>query len=92
MADFPSKGLFLAIDESAAYREVDTAINAFEQDLATVPAKQQQLEGYKRLRMEKNPEVKREVLREKEMAELKGQISEMRQLLSALVGTKNKEE
>lgn len=92
VADFPSKGLFLAIDESAAYREVDTAINAFEQDLATVPAKQQQLEGYKRLRMEKNPEVKREVLREKEMAELKGQISEMRQLLSALVGTKNKEE
>ena len=92
VADFPSKGLFLAIDEAAAYREVDTAINAFEQDLATVPAKQKQLEGYKQLRMEKNPDVKREVQREKEMAELKGQIMEMRQMLSAFIGTKPKEE
>lgn len=92
VADFPSKGLFLAIDESAAYREVDTAINAFEQDLATVPAKQKQLEGYRQLRMEKNPDVKREAQREKEMSELKGQIMEMRQMLSALVGTKSKEE
>ena len=92
VADFPSKGLFLAIDESAAYREVDTAINAFEQDLATVPAKQKLLEGYKQLRIEKNPDVKREVQREKEMAELKGQISEMRQMLSAFIGTNSKEE
>jgi len=92
VADFPSKGLFLAIDESAAYREVDTAINAFEQDLATVPAKQKLLEGYKQLRMEKNPDVKREVQREREMAELKGQISEMRQMLSEVLGTKPKEE
>ena len=91
VADFPSKGLFLSIDEAAAYREVDTAINAFEQDLATVPAKQKLLEGYKQLRMEKNPEVKRDALREKEMAELKGQISEMRQMLSAVLGTKQKE-
>ena len=92
VADFPSKGLFLAIDESAAYREVDTAISAFEQDLATVPAKQKLLEGYKELRMEKNPDVKREAQREKEMAELKGQLSEMRQMLSAVLGTKSKEE
>lgn len=92
VADFPSRGMFLAIDESAAYREVDTAINAFEQDLATVPAKQKQLEGYRQLRMEKNPDVKREVQREKEMSELKGQLLEMRQMLSALIGTKQKEE
>ena len=92
VADFPSKGLFLAIDESAAYREVDTAIAAFEQDLATVPAKQKLLEGYKQLRIEKNPDVKREVQREKEMAELKNQLSEMRQMLSAYFGTKPKEE
>ena len=92
VADFPAKGLFLAIDESAAYREVDTAINAFEQDLATVPAKQKLLEGYKQLRIEKNPDVKREAQREREMAELKGQITEMRQMLSAVLGTKSKEE
>jgi len=92
IADFPGKGMFLALDESAVYREVDTAIAAFEQDLATVPAKQKQLEGYKALRMEKNPEVKREAQREKELAEIRGQLSEMRQMLSAIYGTKPKEE
>ena len=92
VADFPAKGIFLAIDSAAAYREVDTAINAFEQDLATVPQKQKQLEGYKKLREEKNPEVKREAQREKELSEIKGQLSEMRQMLSAIYGTKPKEE
>lgn len=92
VADFPSKGMFLAIDESAAYRVVDTDIEAIEQDLATVPAKQKQLEAYKRLRMEKNPDVKREAQREKEMEEMRGQLSEIRQMLSAFLGAKPKEE
>lgn len=89
--DFPSKGLFLAIDSAAAYREVDTAIEAFEQDLATVPAKTKLLEGYKNLRMEKNPEVKRDAQREKELNEIRGQLDEMRQMLSAVLGSKQKE-
>ena len=92
VADFPSKGMFLAIDSTAAYKEVDTAIEAFEQDLATVPAKTKLLEGYKNLRAEKNPEVKREAQREKELADIKGQISEMKQMLSVMLGTKPKEE
>lgn len=89
--DFPSKGLFLSIDSAAAYREVDTAIDAFEQDLATVPAKTKLLEGYKNLRMEKNPEVKRDAQREKEISEIRSQLDEMRQMLSAALGTKSKE-
>ena len=92
VADFPNKGLFLSIDEAAAYREVDTAINAFEQDLATVPAKQKQLEGYRQLRMEKNPDVRKEAQREKEMSELRGQLDELKGMLSAILGTKKKEE
>jgi hypothetical protein len=91
VADFPSKGLYLALDEAAAYREVDTAISAFEQDLATVPAKQKLLEGYKQLRMEKNPDVKREAQREKEMSEMRGQLNEMQRMLSEILGTKSKE-
>ena len=92
VADFPAKGMFLAIEESAAYREVDTAINAFEQDLATVPAKEKLLEGYRTIRMEKNPEVKREAQRDKEMSELRGQLDEMKRMLSEVLGTKPKEE
>jgi hypothetical protein len=91
VADFPSKGMFLAIDSAAAYREVDTAIAAFEQDLATVPEKQRLLEGYKKLRLEKNPEARREAEWEKERAEMRGQIEEMKQMLSAVLGSKAKE-
>lgn len=92
MANFQDKGLFLAEDESAVFREVDNAVATIEQDLSTVPAKQKMLEGYKRLREEKNPDAKRDAQREREMSELRGEISEMRQMLSAFLGTKPKEE
>lgn len=86
--DFPSKGVFLAIDSAAAYKEVDTAIAALEQDLATVPAKTQQLEGYKSLRAKGNPEAQRE----KELLDLRGEISELKRMLSAALDSKPKTE
>ena len=92
IANFPDKGLFLAEDEAAVFREVDNAVTTIEQDLSTVPTKQKLLEGYKLLRQEKNPEAKREAMREREMQELRGELSEMRQMLSAVLGTKPKEE
>ena len=88
VADFPGKGIFLALDTTSIYREVDTAIEAFEQDLATVPAKTKLLEGYKQLRAEKNPEAQRE----KELSELRGQLEEMKRMLSAVLDSKQKEE
>lgn len=98
VADFPNKGLFLAIDSAAAYREIDTAITAIEQDLSTVPTKQKLLEGYKTLRQEKNPEAQREARHEKEMAEMKDELAvmrggfeEMKRLLLENLGQKKKE-
>ena len=88
MIDFPSKGLFLSIDSTAAYKEIDTAIAAFEQDLATVPAKQKLLEGYKSLRMEGNPEAQRE----KELSDMRTQLDELKRMLSAALDSKTKEE
>lgn len=87
VADFPSKGMYLAVDSAAAYRELDSAINAFEQDLATVPSKQKLLEGYKNIRVKNNPEAQRE----KEMSEMRGQLNEMQRMLSEILGTKTKE-
>ena len=84
VADFPGKGMFLSIDKIAADREVDSAIASLEQDLASVPAKQKLLEGYHNLRQESHPEIQREAQREKEFAEIKGQLQEMRQLLANL--------
>lgn len=87
VADFPSKGMYLAVDSAAAYRELDSAINAFEQDLATVPSKQKLLEGYKNIRVKSNPEAQRE----KEISEMRGQLNEMQRMLSEILGTKTKE-
>ena len=92
VANFPDKGIFLAEDSAAIFREVDNAVTAIEQDLATVPAKQKMLEGYKRIRQESNPEAKRDAQREKEMSDLKGELSEMKRMLSAFLGAKTKEE
>ena len=88
VADFPAKGMYLAIDSTAAYRELDSAINAFEQDLATVPSKQKLLDGYRSIRLKSNPEA----MREKEFTEMRGQITEMRQMLSEILANKTKEE
>lgn len=92
VADFPEKGLFLAEEEAAIIREIDKDIYALEQDLDTVPAKQKLLEGYRRLRTEKNPEAKRDAEHEKEMLALRGELTEMKRMLSAFIGTKTKEE
>jgi hypothetical protein len=87
VADIPAKGIYIAIDSTAVYREVDTAIKAIEQDLATVPTKTKLLEGYKNLRMEKNPEAQRE----KELSDLRGELSELKRMLSAALDSKTKE-
>lgn len=88
VADFPAKGMYLAIDSTAAYRELDSAINAFEQDLATVPSKQKLLEGYRNIRLKNNPEA----MREQEFMEMRDQIAEMRRMLSEVLGANQKED
>ena len=88
VADMPGKGMYLAIDGAAVSREVDTAIKAIEQDLATVPTKTKLLEGYRNLRMENNPEAQRE----KELMDLRGELSEMKRMLAAVLETKTKED
>lgn len=88
MADFPAKGMFLSIDDTAAYRELDSAIGALEQDLATVPAKEKLLGSYKSLRDEKNPQAQRE----KEIQAMRGELAEMKRMLSSMLGTKPKED
>lgn len=87
VADMPGKGMYLAIDSSAVYREVDTAIKTIEQDLSTVDAKTKLLQGYKNLRMENNPEAQRE----KELSDLRGELSELKRMLSDALDSKTKE-
>lgn len=92
VANFQDKGMFLAEEESAVFREVDNAVSAMEQDLSTVPAKQKLLAGYRLLRQEVNPEARRDAQREKEMSDLRSELSDMKKMLSEMLGLKAKEE
>ena len=87
VANFQDKGMFLSTDAAAVLREIDNAVIALEQDLATVPEKQKLLDGYKTLRQESNPDA----AKEKELADMRNELLEMKQMLSALIGTKEKE-
>lgn len=88
VANFPDKGIFLSEDSSAAFKELNNAVLALEQDLSTVPAKTKLLEGYKNIQADADPEAQRD----KEVAAMRGELSEMRKLLSEFIGAKNKTE
>lgn len=92
VANFPDKGLYLSTDSSAIKREVDASASALKQELDAVPAKQKLYQGYESLKLELNPDRQRDLQHEKEITSLRGEISELKDLVLALSGgTKTKE-
>lgn len=89
VANFPDKGLFLAIDKEMVLKEVNLAITALQQDIDALPAKEKLLSGYKDVRLELSPDIKREAKQEQDMSDLRAQVAELKELLSAALGSKN---
>ena len=94
MADFPSRGLFIATDRSAIQREVELACSNLRQDLDSYPAKKKLLEGYEALKLEVNPELKKDAQHAKEIESIRTQVAAMddkfdrlMSMLSANLGT-----
>ena len=92
VANFPDKNLFIAIDKAAVLREVDTATSSLEQDLASVPAKQQMLEGYKQLRIDLDPAMRKEAQQAEEMNALRSDFAEMKRMFLAYLEQNKKQE
>jgi hypothetical protein len=92
VANFPDRGLFISTDKNAVIREVDAAKSALKQDLDQVSVKQKLYSDYEHLSMELNPELKKEAEQARELFALRNEVVEMRQMLSAILGTKPKEE
>lgn len=86
VANFPDKGLYLSTDSSAIKREVDASASALKQELDAVPAKQKLYQGYESLKLELNPDRQRDLQHEKEITSLRGEISELKDLVLALSG------
>lgn len=91
VANFQDKGLFISTDRATVLREVDSVVNAYRQDLASVPEKERMLKAYEALQLEQNPERKMEVQRAQEMTDLKNEINELRKLLLASAKNTNQQ-
>ena len=92
VANFPEKGLFLATDRSAILREIEAMASASRQVLASVPDHQKMVTACEDLILQLNPERKKEAQQAQELSDLRGQVAELKTMLSAFLGTKSKEE
>lgn len=92
IANFPEKGLFLSTDRSAIIREVEAMATASKQVLDSVPAHQKMVTDCEALLIELNPERKKEAKQEQELSDLRGQVAELKTMLSAFLGQAKKEE
>lgn len=92
VANFPEKGLFLATDRTAILREVEATKTTLKQDLDQVPAKQKMYADYEKLSLELNPELQKEAAQAQELASLRGEVAELKELLRASLGQNKKEE
>lgn len=91
-ANFQDKGIFLAIDRSAILREVESVLNNSKQALSQVPYHEKMVSACEDLILQLDSDKKKEAQQNKEMAELRGQLKEMKSMLSAFLESKKKEE
>lgn len=77
VANFPEKGIFIAMDKSYILRELDSLYSATTQQIEQMPALQKTAEDCKNLMLELQPEKQKEAVKEKEMQEMRSKVSNM---------------
>lgn len=92
VANFPDKGMFLAIDKSAVIRELEAMLSASKQILESVPVHQKMVSDCESLIIELSPDRKKEAQQSKEMSALKDEMAELKRLLLASLSQTKKEE
>ena len=92
VANFPEKGLFIATEKSAVLREIEAMATASKQVLESVPAHQKMVKDCEALLVELSPEKKLEAQQIQEIASLRGELAELKELLLASTGHNKKEE
>lgn len=83
VANFPEKGLFIATDRSAVLREIESMATASQQVLDSVPAHQKMVAECETLLLELNPERKKDAEHTRDMASLRSEVAELKELLRA---------
>lgn len=91
VANFPDKGLFVSENQALIVSELTAMRENSQRIVDSYEAHKTLRDKCDELLLTLNPEKQKEVQSAKEMAELKGELAEMRSMLSALLGAKTKE-
>lgn len=92
VANFPEKGIFVSEDQGLVINELTSMRDNSQRIVESYDAHKALRDKCDTLLLSLNPEKQKELQNAKEMADLKGELAEMKRMLSAFLGTKPKEE
>lgn len=91
VANFPDKGMFVSEDQGMVVNEITAMRDNSQRIVESYDAHKAMRDKCDALLLSLNPEKQKEIQSAKEMADLKGELAEMKEMLSAFLGTKTKE-
>lgn len=91
VANFPDKGIFISENQALVVNELTAIRDNSQRIVDSYEAHMALRDKCDDLLLSLNPERQKEMQSAKEMEELKGELAEMKQMLSAFLGSKSKE-
>lgn len=92
VANFPDRGIFISEDQGMAVNELTAMRDNSQRIVDSYDAHRAMRDKCDELLVSLNPEKQTQMQNAKEMAVLKGEIAELKGMLSAFLGTKKKED
>ena len=92
MANFPDKGMFVSEDQGMIINEITSMRDNSQRIVDSYETHKALRDKCDTLLLSLNPDKQKEMQNAKEMEALRGQLAEMKQMLSAVLGSKTKEE
>jgi hypothetical protein len=92
VANFPDRGMYVSEDQGMVINELTAMRDNSQRVVDSYEANKTLRDKCDALLLSLNPERQKEMQNAKEMADLKGELAEMKRMLSAVLGTKSKEE
>lgn len=91
VANFPDRGIFISDNQALIMNELTSMRDNSQRVVDSYDAHKALRDKCDALLLSLNPEKQKEMQNAKEMADLKGELAELKQMLSAVLGTKQKE-
>ena len=91
VANFPDKGMFVSEDQGMVVNEITAMRDNSQRIVESYDAHKAMRDKCDALLLSLNPERQKEMQNAKEMADLKGELAEMKEMLSAFLGSQTKE-